>query len=209
MRQIVVRGLVCISQSVVERFGCRMARVVSRRRPATEGAYGVKFTEVIVMLMVLAAIGAGVAYYFNYRKSPSFALQQYFAAVKSGSVKEQYEMLDEEDKAKYMPTRHDYAQMFKQSQGYAERVVDVTIEASPVSPTTSEVTLKATVDILANSAGKELYQAGTSKPFTDNYVMRKAPDGTWKLVLSKSGDGHGSLNLANANPTPPAQFGSE
>ena len=185
-----------------------MARVVSRRRPATEGAYGIKFTEVIVILMVLAAIGAGVKYYFNFRKSPSFALQQYFSAVKSGNVQAQYDLLDEDDKKNYMPTKHDYAQLFKQSQGYAERVVDVTIEASPAAPETSEVTLNATVDILANSTGKELYQAGSSKPFKDKYVMRKAADGTWKLLLSKSGDGHGKLNLDNGNPTPPAQFGS-
>jgi hypothetical protein len=159
--------------------------------------------------MVLAAIGAGVKYYFSYRKSPSFALQQYFAQVKAGNVQAQYDLLDENDKKEYMPTKHDYAVAFTQSQGYAERVVDVTIEASPVSPSTSEVTLNATVDILANSKGKELYQAGSSKTFTDKYVMRKDPDGSWKLVLSKSGDGHGNLNLSKGEPTPPAQFGSE
>jgi hypothetical protein len=168
-----------------------------------------KFTEVVVILMVLAAIGAGVMYYINYRKSPSYALQNYFAAVKSGDVKAQYALLDDDDKAKYMPTRHDYAQAFKQSQGYAERVVNVSIDAAPNAPSTSEVTLNATVDILANSTGKELYQAGSSKGFTDKYVMRKAADGTWKLVLSKSGDGHGDLNLSKGDPTPPAQFGSE
>jgi hypothetical protein len=186
-----------------------MGRTVSRRRPATEGAYGIKFTEVIVIALVLAGIGAGVMWYMNYRKSPSFALQNYFAAVKSGNVQAQYDLLDEDDKKNYMPTKHEYAQLFKQSQGYAERVVDVNIDASPAAPTTSEVTLNATVNILANSTGKELWQSGTSKGFTDKYVMRKAADGTWKLLLSKSGDGKGNLNLSNAGPTPPPQFGAE
>jgi hypothetical protein len=183
-----------------------MGRSVSRRRPATEGAYGIKFTEIIVIVLILAAIGVGVNYYFNYRKSPSFALQEYFAAVKAGNTKAQYDLLDDNDKKNYMPTKHDYTGKFKHAQGYAERVVDVTIDSSPVAPTSQEVTLNATVDILANSTGKELYQAGTSKGFTDKYVMRKEADGTWKLVLSKSGDGSGNLNLENGAPTPPSSY---
>lgn len=183
-----------------------MARVVSKRRPQTEGAYGIKFTEIVVILMVLAAIGGGVKYYFSYRKSPGFALQQYFAAVKAGNVQAQYDLLDDADKSKYMPTKHDYSQAFNQAHGYTERVADVTIEPVPVTPDTSEISLKATVSIRANGEGKELYQAGSSKGFTDKYVMRKSKEGDWKLVLSKSGDGHGNLNLKNASPTPDSQF---
>jgi hypothetical protein len=183
-----------------------MARVVSRRRPQSEGQYGIKFTEIIVILLVLAGIGGLVKYYMDYRKSPSFALQNYFAAVKGGDVKAQYDLLDDQDKADYFPTKKDYSQKYSQSHGYTERVQNVTIEAAPVNPTTTEVTLNTTVQILANSTGKELYQAGSSNGFTDNYVMRKGKDGMWKLVLSKSGDGHGKLKLQEASPTPDSQF---
>ena len=183
-----------------------MARVVSKRRPQAEGQYGIKFTEIIVIALILVAIGLGVRYYFQYRKSPAFALQAYFSAVKGGDVKAQYALLDDDDKAKYFPERKDYSAHYSQSHGYTERVQNVTIEAAPVEPTTPEVTLNATVQILANSTGKELYQAGSSNGFADKYVMRKAADGTWKLVLSKSGDGHGKLKLESAQPTPDSQF---
>jgi hypothetical protein len=183
-----------------------MARVVSRRRPQAEGQYGIKFTEIVVILMVLAALGGGVKYYFDYKKSPSSALQDYFSAVKGGNVQAQYDLLDEQDKANYFPTKKDYTGAYKQAHGYTERVVSVSIDPVPVNPAASEVTLHATVNILANSEGKELYQAGSSKGFDDKYVMRKNKDGAWKLVLSKSGDGKGTLNLENAQPTPDSQF---
>lgn len=183
-----------------------MARVVSRHRPRPEGSTSIKFTELMVIGMVIAVIGFGVRYYINYRHSPSFALQEYFGAVKGGDIKKQYEMLDDEDK-KYMPTPKDYAQAFKQAHGYTERVVNVTIEPDNAPPDATEHTLTATVDILASGEGKELYQSGSSKGFTDKYVMHKNKDGEWKLVLSKSGDKHnGELNLRNAEPTPDSQF---
>jgi hypothetical protein len=183
-----------------------MAKVVRKSRAPVEGAYGIKFTEIIVILMVLAAGGLGVRYYMQYLKSPSAALQKYFSAVKGGNVQGQYDLLDDDDKTKYMADKAAYVERFKQAHGYTERVTNVTIEAAPVDPAATEVSLNATVDILANSQGKELYQAGTTKGFTDKYVMRKDKEGAWKLVLSKSGDGHGKLNLANAEPTPDSQF---
>jgi hypothetical protein len=183
-----------------------MAKTVRRSKPKTEGDYGIKFTEIIVIVLVLAGIGVGIRYYFSYKKSPSFALQQYFGAVKGGNVQAQYDLLDDDDKSQYMPTSKDYSHLFVQAHGYTSRVTDVTIEPSPVSPTTDEVTLKATVSIQANATGKELYQAAGSKGFTDNYVMRKDKAGAWKLVLSKSGDGNGVLTLKDASPTPDSQF---
>ncbi len=183
-----------------------MAKTVRRSKPQVEGAYGIKFTEIIVIAMVLAAIGGGVRYYMLYKKSPTAALKGYFDAVKSGNVQAQYELLDDDDKAQYMPTSKDYSSHFVQSHGYTERVVDVTVDPTPVTPTTTEVTLNATVNILGNSSGKELWQAGTSKGFTDKYVMRKDKAGLWKLVLSKSGDGNGNLTLKDAAPTPDSQY---
>ena len=183
-----------------------MARVVSRSRPRSEGNTGVKFTELLVMGAILLLIAGGVRYYIGYRHSPSFALQEYFAAVKAGDVKKQYDLLDEDDKAKYMPTSKDYSQKFKQAHGYTERVTDVTIDPDTAPADATEHTLNATVDIRASGEGKELYQAGTSKGYTDKYVMRKDKDGEWKLVLSKSLNSKNSLNLLDASPTPDSQY---
>ncbi len=183
-----------------------MAKVVRRSKAPTEGAYGIKFTEILVIGMVLFAIGVGVKYSLDYRKSSGYALQQYFGAVKAGDVKAQYELLDDEDKANYMPDTAAYTKLFVQAHGYTSRVSNVTIEPTPVTPQTTEVTLTATVSILASGTGKELYQAGTSKSFTDKYVMRKDKAGLWKLVLSKSGDGNGVLTLKDADPTPESHY---
>ena len=183
-----------------------MAKTVRRSKPKAEGTYGIKFTELIVMGIILAVIAGGVKYYLDYKKSPTAALKTYFEAVKAGNVQAQYDMLDDDDKAQYMPTAKDYSSHFVQAHGYTERVVDVTVDPTPNSPTTQEVTLNATVNILANSQGKELWQAGSSKGFTDKYVLRKDKAGLWKLVLSKSGDGQGNLKLKDASPTPDSQF---
>src|SRR5581483_9020490 len=163
-----------------------MARVVGRSRPAAEGVTGLKFTEIIVFALLILLAGAGIRYYYQYRKGPSYALQSFFENVKGGSATRQYEFIDDEDK-KLMPTVHDYAQACQLSHGYTERVADVTLEPPVETKNPNEVTIKGLISIRDTGEGKELYQGGGSHKYTDTYFMRKNADGVWKLVLTKSG----------------------
>ena len=187
-----------------------MARVVGRSRPQQEGNTGLKFTEIIVFTLILVVVGAGVRYYYQYRKGPVYALKAYFDAIKAGNEERQYALIDDEDK-KLMPTKHEYAQHCKFAQGYTERVADVVTETPVESKNPSELTIKATVAIRDSGEGKELYQGGGSHSFTDTYFLRKSADGDWKIVLSKSGkntaaDCCDNLEVEKAKPSPPGMF---
>ena len=59
-----------------------MARIMTRSRPVKEGNTGVKFSEVLIMLMVVAVVAYGVKYYLDYKKSASYALSEFMGGVK-------------------------------------------------------------------------------------------------------------------------------
>ncbi|HLK60207.1 MAG TPA: hypothetical protein VKU00_26835 [Chthonomonadaceae bacterium] len=187
-----------------------MARVVGRSRPQAEGSTGLKFTEIIVFALLILLAGAGIRYYYQYRKSAGFALQEFFGAVKQGSPKNQYALLDDADK-KLFPTAQDYEKGCQLAHGYPERVTDILLEPQVETKDPNEVTIKANISIRDSGEGKELYQGGGSHKFTDTYFMRKNADGEWKVVLSKSGNNSpenccNNLDLDKATPSPPGQY---
>jgi len=184
-----------------------MARVVSRSRPRPEGSTSMKFSEIIVMGLVIFMLAAGGRYYLNEQKSASHALYEYLSEVKAGSLSKQYALLDDQDKQNFFPTQHDYEQACQQARGYVERITSIDIDPDTSPPTATTTTLTAKVGIRDSGEGKELYQAGASNIYTDKYKMRKDKEGAWKVMLSKSGDqGNGILNLLKAKPNPPSMY---
>jgi len=183
-----------------------MARMVTRSRPPTEGFTGLKMSEIIVIILVIGAIVMGVRYYINYRHSAGYALGQFLGYVKAGNASHQYELLDDEDKQKYLPTLTEYERNVNLAHGYTERIEDMTIAKDVPDPKDPNVaTVPVTVKIRATSTGKELYQTGSSDHYSDNIKMRKDKDGNWKVWYSASIDRNlkkPQLRMEQAEPSP-------
>ena len=177
-----------------------MARVVGRARAQSEGAgTGMKLSETgIFIAMGVIAVFAVYWYFVIYKHSPGVALEEYIGAIKSGSVEKQYALIDASDK-KMLPTEKDYEDKCKQSRGYTERVIGVTLgKPVPDAKDPATVSIDATITI-RGSAGKNLTDNGESAQATDKYVMHKDAEGSWKVVLSKGWP----KNLLAQTPNPP------
>src|SRR5206468_11221096 len=104
------------------------ARIMSRSRPVIEGNTGIKFSEIIVVVMAIAGIVIGVRMYLDYRHGPAFALSEYMGAVKAGNVGNQYTMIDENDKKNHFPTQRAYEKN-TMAHGYTERIENTSLSA--------------------------------------------------------------------------------
>jgi len=185
-----------------------MARIMSRPRPTIEGSTGIKFSELIVIILAIAGIVYGVKWYLDYRHSASFALGEFIAAVKAGNVGNQYALVDADDKKNYFPSQGSYERNCTLAHGYTERV-----ENSQLGPeekkgdSGTKVAIPVTVSIRATAEGKQLYQTGQTQTYNDKIVMHKGSDGNWRVVISESIDkSTGKLHMQDATPSPTSVF---
>ena len=184
-----------------------MARIMTRSRPVKEGNTGVKFSEIVIILMVVGVIAMGVKYYLDYRKSAAFALAEFMGGVKAGNAEMQYKFIDELDCKQYFRTLEEYKKLTF-PHGYTERVANVTLAPQEKDPKNEDIVkIAMTVSIRDTTVGKQIYENGTTKTYTDNMKMRKNSDGSWKLMLSKSVDPNTrKLNFEQATPSPESIF---
>lgn len=159
--------------------------------------------EAIVFVMMAVGLVVGGRYYFTtYRKSPAFALGQFFAAVKSGNVEAQYALLDEEDR-RFFPDKQAYGKT-PLAHGYSARIENVAFGNEKAGKGADTVTLDAAITVRGTTKGKELYQQ-SSQSIQDSYTLRKDANGDWKVALSKS-----KLELPNkVEPSPPGDSFSQ
>lgn len=179
-----------------------MARVVGRSRVREGIPTGQKLSEMLIIAGIGLAILAGIRYYFVvYRNSAGFALGEYFGAIKSGDVDKQYALIDAKDKQQYFPTKESYEKDAKQARGYTTRITNVQMIETPPDPKKPDIAvIDATVSVRAAAGGKELYQTGETKDYSNHMYMRKDADGKWKVWLSKSID---KMDLLKAEANPP------
>jgi hypothetical protein len=173
--------------------------MVARARYRDTATTGMKISEYLVMILVVALVVAGGRYYFLvYRHSPGYMVGQYLAAVKRGDAAAQYALIDDEDKRLWFPTEDTYTKQAKQANGYVERISSVTLAHEQIDPKKSNL---ASVDatIVVRKAGQKIYESDT-ETFTDHYTLRKDSDGNWKIWLKES-----QINMLRAEPTPPGQ----
>ena len=185
-----------------------MARIMSRSKPVAEGSTGLKFSEIIVIAMAIAGIVLAGRWYLEYRRSASFALQEYIGAIKSGNVGSQYALVDEGDKKNFYPSKAAYESGSTLSHGYTERIENASLGTEKkATGTTDKVTVPVTFTIRATSGGKQLYETGEKKSYSDNIVMRKGHDGNWRVLLSASVDkSTGKLHMQEATPSPVSNY---
>ena len=175
-----------------------MSRMVGRSRPR-ESFMRIQFSEVIVMVAVVAGIIYGARWYFvTYRNSPGYLLGEYLGAVKSGNVEDQYALIDNADKEANYPTRKTYERAAPQARGYTARISDVKMGKEQIDPNKPNLaTLDVSISVRSSASGQQLYQSGT-QTVEDQYKLRKDSNGKWKVWLSES-----KQKLLEIPPSPP------
>lgn len=180
-----------------------MAKIMTRSRPVIEGNTGMKFSEIVVIVMAVAGIVYGVRWYLDYRRSASFALTEYVGAVKAGNGASQYALIDDSDKKTLFPSLASYEKTCTLAHGYTERIENSTLAPEEKNPKSSEkVTIPLTVVIRGSAEGKQLYQTGQAETYSDRIVMHKGADGKWRVVLSQSADPE--TNMLHLQKSPPS-----
>ncbi|MCC6729405.1 MAG: hypothetical protein IT208_08700 [Chthonomonadales bacterium] len=157
-----------------------MARMVSRARRREGRGIGERLSELVVYVVLFAAVIAGVRWYFVvYRHSPGPAITAFLGALKAGDVPGEYRMLARSTK-RYYPTESTFSSGWDPAQGFLGRLANYTI----VSVTPKGDTAVAVVSVSVRKPGQELYEAATDT-YTDRYVLRDEADG-WRVVLEAS-----------------------
>ncbi len=147
------------------------------RRPQGE-----KYVEYIVfVILAIVLFFVGKWYFVVYKHSPSIALVDYVAAIKSGNTDVQYAMLDAKTKAIYTD-KSTFVQKWPMSANLAGKMGDFTVSNVSESGDKAE----ADVSVSVRKAGDGLMNIA-SDTFSDHYVMRKEADG-WKIALSECYD---------------------
>ena len=174
-----------------------MARVIGRSKIRENVGPGLRLPEIIVFIIIIAAVVMGVRYYFFvYRTSPSFALGEYLAAIKSGKVDQQYDLLDGSDKKKW--SLKEYEEQAPQAHGYTARIADVKMDDPKIDPKKPNIaTVDVTVTIRKQSEGQALYQQ-SSDDYKDNFTMKQDSEGKWRVLISRWQRG-----ILKAPPSPP------
>ncbi len=187
-----------------------MARVVGKVRPTSEGSSSMKFSEGIIIAMLAGVLIFGAYYYWQSRQKATYALSQFLSAMNAGRTKDQYELLDSEDKAAF-PTSSDYIKSndVPLALGYTERIPNYSMDNElPDSKDPNVISIATTMTVLAQSSGKELYQTAAGKEYKDTFKLRKDAEGHWKVWLSETfrkAKGH-KLNLMEAPPSPQSTY---
>jgi|DewCreStandDraft_4_1066084.scaffolds.fasta_scaffold40736_2 hypothetical protein len=160
-----------------------MGRTIRARPRYREGrGIGERLAEIVVYVVVVAALIAGARWYFVvYRNSPSPLLSRYIGAVNAGNVEEQFRLLSEETRQRFGSLSR-YENQWKPARNLTGRISNFVILSMKEDGPKAE----ATVRLKIRDAGQELYIA-TTKTYTDQYVLRKEGDG-WRVALHESWD---------------------
>lgn len=175
-----------------------MARVVARAYQKERSSTRMGVTEWIVVIAACAGLFFAGRYYFEYRHGPAYALSSFIGAIKAGSPKRQYALIDDDDKQNKWPTLDEYAKMATWAHGYTERITDARqseVKIDPKRPTIAKIDVVVTIRDI--SQGKELYQVSTHT-YNDNYTLHKDKNGDWKIWIT-----HSKMNMLQAEPSPP------
>ena len=186
-----------------------MARVVGRARPTVEGSTTMKPSEMIVIGFIVAGLIAGGIYYYQYRQKASYALSSFLGAVNSGRVKDQFALIDDEDKQLLTDTgKYESSNEVPLALGYAERIPKFSLGAEVPDPKDPNVvSIAATLQVVAAGGTKELYQTAGTTPYTDTFKMRKDKEGHWKVWLLGTFQAvNGKLNLMTSPPSPRSTY---
>ncbi len=186
-----------------------MARVVGKVRPTTEGSTSMKLSEMIIIGLLVAVLVFGGYYYWQSRQKATFALGQFLSAMNSGRTKDEYELLDDEDKT-LLPSVSAYTKSNEVplALGYTERIPRFSMDKElPDSKDPNVVSIPTTLTVLAQSSGKELYQTAAGKEYKDTFKMRKDKEGHWKVWLSETfRAAQGKLHLMESPPSPQSTY---
>ena len=157
-----------------------MGRYVSRPRITEGRGMGERFTEVLVVIAILAGIGWGAKWYFmDYKNSPGFALQNYMGALKAGDLDTQYKLLAASTK-KVITSASVYDSKYPPARGFQGRLVNY--ELGQVTGSGTE--RKCDVKVSVRKANQDILQTATDD-FIDHYVLNKDPEG-WRVALELS-----------------------
>lgn len=186
-----------------------MARVVGKARPTTEGSTSMKLSEMIIIGLIVTGLVIGGIYYWQSRQKATYALGQFLGYVNSGRSKDQYALLDDEDK-QTITTASDYenSNTVPLGLGYAERIPKFTTGAEVPDPKDPNVVrIPVTMQVVDGGGTKELTQLAASKPYTDTFIMRKDKEGKWKVWLSATFRAvNGKLHLMQSAPSPRSTY---
>ena len=162
-----------------------MARVIGRSRPSTEGSTSMKLSEMIVIGFIVTGLVIGGIYYWQSRQKATYALGQFLGAVNSGRSKDQYALIDDEDKTVLTTaSAYENSNDVPLGLGYAERIPKFTLGAETPDPKDPNVvTIPATMQVVDAGGTKELTQLAGSKSYTDTFTLRKDKEGHWKVWL--------------------------
>lgn len=186
-----------------------MARVVGRARPTVEGSTSMKLSEMIIIGFIVAGLIGGGIYYWQSRQKATFALSQFLGYVNSGRAKDQYALLDDEDK-QLLGSAQDYEtnDQVPLGLGYAERIPKFTTGPElPDAKDPNVVSISVTMQVVDGGGTKELTQLAASKPYSDTFKVRKDKEGHWKVWLSQTfRDAHFKLHLMASPPSPRSRY---
>jgi len=158
-----------------------MARYVSRPQIREGRGLGERFTEILVVLVILAGLGWGAKWYFvDYRNSASFALQSYMGALKAGNAATQYELLADSTKKSLYRSLATYEDRYAPARNFQGRLVDYVLS----QPTGSGDSRECDVKVAVRRPDQNLLQT-SSDSYTDHYVLTHEAKG-WRVVLEKS-----------------------
>ncbi len=163
-----------------------MARVIGKARQQ-RGNTGTNISEGIIFLVLIGAVIGGLYYYFFiFRKSANYALGEFFGDVGAGDAKSQYAMLDNADK-QFWPTEKKYSDdtSISLAHGYTERIENVTMQPAIIKGPGLDL-IPTTLSVRSNMQHEALYQSGKTDTAKISCLMHQAPDGTWKIVISRS-----------------------
>jgi hypothetical protein len=154
--------------------------MVARKQTKEGKGIGEVISESIVYIVVLAALAfAGRWYFFVFRASPAFALQQFIGAVNAGNYKGQYALLSSDAKASF-GSAGQYDDKSPLAHGFSARIQNYNIDK------VTETGERAEADVTLNMRkSTDSLLASDSEKFNDHYVLKKESDG-WKVSLSQS-----------------------
>ncbi|MCW3101030.1 MAG: hypothetical protein JWL77_6648 [Chthonomonadaceae bacterium] len=168
-----------------------------------------KLSEMIVIGFLVAGLIAGGIYYWQYRQKAPYALSSFLGAVNSGRVKDQYDLLDDEDK-QLLPDvqKYEASNEVPLGLGYAERIPKFSLATEVPDPKNPDVvSIAATMQVVDGGGTKNLTDLAAAKPYTDTFYMHKDKDGKWKVWLSETfRKVNGKLNLMASPPSPRSTY---
>ncbi|MEP6757198.1 MAG: hypothetical protein ABJA67_16960 [Chthonomonadales bacterium] len=159
-----------------------MSRMVGSTRRRQSNGLGERFSEIIIFIAIgIGLLFAGRWYFVVYKHSPSVALVNYVAAIKSGDTEAQYGLLSIKTKKIY-PDKDSYTSKWKVAEKLAGKMGDFNVSNMVENGDKAE----ADVSLGVRKDSTSLISVSADS-FTDHYILRKENDG-WKIALDECYD---------------------